>query len=71
MRAASPATLDVFRTEPLPFEHPFWRHPRIRITPHACAAILLGESADQIGGRIRRLARGEPVDGAVDRTPGC
>lgn len=64
------ATLDVFRTEPLPSEHPFWRHPRIRITPHVSAATLLGESADQIAGKIRRLARGEPVGGTVDRTLG-
>src|SRR5690606_20708105 len=28
------ATLDVFRQEPLPAEHAFWRHPRIEITPH-------------------------------------
>ncbi|MGH8846483.1 MAG: 2-hydroxyacid dehydrogenase, partial [Polaromonas sp.] len=31
------ATLDVFRTEPLPAEHPLWRHPKITITPHTSA----------------------------------
>ncbi|MDX1649117.1 MAG: NAD(P)-dependent oxidoreductase, partial [Myxococcota bacterium] len=28
------AGLDVFRTEPLPADHPFWRHPRITVMPH-------------------------------------
>ena len=31
------AALDVFRTEPLPQEHPFWRHPKITVTPHTSA----------------------------------
>jgi phosphoglycerate dehydrogenase-like enzyme len=33
----SAAILDVFRTEPLPQDHPFWSHPSIRITPHNAA----------------------------------
>ena len=28
------AYLDVFETEPLPDNHPFWDHPRIFLTPH-------------------------------------
>ncbi len=60
------ATLDVFREEPLPAAHPYWRHPKVLITPHASAATLLDESAAQIAGKIRRLERGEPVTGVVD-----
>ena len=64
------ATLDVFREEPLPAAHPFWRHPRIRMTPHVAALTLIGVSADQIAGKIERIERGEPVGGVVDRMRG-
>lgn len=66
----SGATLDVFRTEPLPAEHAFWRHPRIRVTPHISAQTLRAESITQIAGKILALERGEPVAGIVDRTRG-
>jgi glyoxylate/hydroxypyruvate reductase A len=64
------ATLDVFREEPLPPDHPFWRHPRIDITPHVAALTLRRESARQIAARIARLERDLPVDGVIDRTSG-
>lgn len=64
------ATLDVFHTEPLPPEHPFWRHPRIRITPHVAAVTQVPESARQIAAKILRFERGEPAGGVVDRSRG-
>jgi glyoxylate/hydroxypyruvate reductase A len=64
------ATLDVFREEPLPPDHPFWEHPRIEITPHVAALTLRRESARQIAARIARIERGLPVDGVIDRTSG-
>ena len=64
------AMLDVFRTEPLPPEHPFWRHPRITVTPHTSARTLRDESIAQIVGKILALQRGEPIRGVVDHQRG-
>ena len=60
------ATLDVFRTEPLPADHVFWRHPKIRVTPHISAQTRRDESIAQIAGKILALERGEPITGIVD-----
>ncbi|MES2952397.1 MAG: glyoxylate/hydroxypyruvate reductase A [Pseudomonadota bacterium] len=64
------ATLDVFRTEPLPAEHPFWKHPKVTVTPHTSARTLRSESIAQIAGKLAALQRGEPVAGVVNRGRG-
>lgn len=64
------ATLDVFRAEPLAQQHPFWRHPKVTITPHTSARTLRDESIAQIAGKILALERGERVAGVVDRSRG-
>lgn len=64
------ATLDVFRTEPLPADHAFWKHPNITLTPHTSARTLRSESIAQIAGKIGALERGEQVAGRVDATRG-
>ena len=64
------ATLDVFRTEPLPAAHPFWQHPKITVTPHTSARTLREESIAQIVGKIQALGRGEPIQGLVDPVRG-
>ncbi|MEY3447023.1 MAG: hypothetical protein RIR45_1778 [Pseudomonadota bacterium] len=66
----SGATLDVFRTEPLPPGHPFWSHPKITLTPHTSARTLRSESIAQIAGKIAALERGEPVAGRVNASRG-
>ncbi len=64
------ATLDVFHTEPLPKDHPFWRDPRVHVTPHIAARTLRDESIEQIAGKVARLMRGEPITGVVERARG-
>jgi glyoxylate/hydroxypyruvate reductase A len=64
------ATLDVFRTEPLPADHPFWQHPKITVTPHTSARTLREESIAQIVGKMQALQRGEPIRGVVDHQRG-
>ncbi len=66
----SGATLDVFRTEPLPADHPFWQERRITITPHISAMTLRDDTVAQIARKIRALEAGEPVAGVVDLARG-
>lgn len=55
----SGATLDVFDTEPLPLEHPFWRHGKIDITPHIAGITNRAGGVKHILGLIRRIRAGE------------
>ena len=64
------ATLDVFRTEPLPAEHAFWRHPRVTVTPHIAGRTVLQDTVQQIVAKIQALQKGEPIEGLVDRARG-
>ena len=64
------ATLDVFATEPLPPEHPYWVHPRVTVTPHIAANTRPDTSAAAIAENIRRGEAGEPFLNLVDRRLG-
>lgn len=64
------AYLDVFREEPLPPSHPFWQHPKVRITPHVAALTDPRAACMQIAEKIRRLEAGEPISGVVDHQRG-
>lgn len=64
------ATLDVFATEPLPPEHPFWQRREIVITPHVSAETELAPAIAQIADKLAFYARGAPVTGEVDRGRG-
>jgi glyoxylate/hydroxypyruvate reductase len=62
----SAAVLDVFSQEPLPQTHPFWRHPKIIVTPHAAAATHAPTAAAGVAENLRRLADGRPLINVVD-----
>lgn len=59
------AALDVFRTEPLPADHPFWDHPAIHVTPHVASLISPELGARLIAANLRRFIAGEPVPDLV------
>ncbi len=64
------AVIDVFREEPLPPDHPFWRHPRIRVTPHTASYSLPETGAEVVADNIRRLRDGRPLRHLVRRERG-
>jgi glyoxylate/hydroxypyruvate reductase A len=64
------ATLDVFRTEPLPAEHPFWGHPKVTVTPHMASLTVPHSAAQWIAENIRRIERGEAPLNVVDLKTG-
>ena len=64
------ATLDVFATEPLPPDHPFWRRREIVITPHVSAETELEPAIEQVADKLARWSRGETVSGGIDRARG-
>jgi glyoxylate/hydroxypyruvate reductase len=57
------AVLDVFQTEPLPDDHPFWTHPSVRVTPHNAAGGVgrLQRQADLFSANLDRYRAGEPL----------
>ncbi|MDX1486119.1 MAG: glyoxylate/hydroxypyruvate reductase A [Alphaproteobacteria bacterium] len=66
----SGAALDVFRTEPLPPDHPFWDHPKIAVTPHNSSTSSAWHAVDIVIENIRRLEAGEPLVATIDRDAG-
>lgn len=64
------ATLDVFRVEPLPKDHPYWAHPHVTVTPHVAAATDLPGAVAQVVATIKRGEAGQPFVNLVDRGRG-
>jgi len=64
------ATLDVFRVEPLPQDHPFWTHPQVTVTPHIAADTRPTGAARVLVENIRRAEAGEALLHLVDRRLG-
>lgn len=64
------ATLDVFQTEPLPPEHPYWHHPRVTVTPHIASETRPETASQVIAENIARVEAGLPLLNRVDRQAG-
>ena len=64
------ATLDVFRIEPLPAEHPYWAHPHVTVTPHIAAETRAVTASQVIVENIQRGETGQGFLHLVDRTLG-
>jgi len=63
----SQATLDVFRVEPLPADHPYRNHPHVLVTPHIASATRIETAVEVAVENIRRSESGEPILFLVDR----
>lgn len=66
----SGALLDVFRTEPLPEDHPFWTSAEITITPHIASVTNPEAAAPQIVENFHRMKRKEMLIHVIDRNKG-
>lgn len=66
----SGATLDVFKTEPLPSDHGFWRHPRVLVTPHIAAKSRAASASRVVAENIQRAENNQPLLYVVDRDNG-
>lgn len=61
------AILDVFKEEPLPPSHPFWKHSQISISPHCAAVTPPGSGAELILKNYQNALTGRPLINLVDR----
>ena len=64
------ASLDVFATEPLPADSPFWTHPRVVLTPHNAADTDPNEISKYVARQIERFEAGARLENVVDPARG-
>lgn len=64
------ATLDVFRTEPLPSDHRFWSHPSVTVTPHVASFTRPASASKVLATNLRRAVDEQPLLHLVDPTIG-
>jgi phosphoglycerate dehydrogenase-like enzyme len=66
------AALDVFDTEPLPQEHPFWGMRQVFLSPHTADRVegFLGPAFDCFLDNLARFAKGSSLINVVDKRAG-
>lgn len=64
------AALDVFNTEPLPADHPYWTHPKVHVTPHIAGYTNPRTASPGVIENIKRLRAGQPLIHTVDPKSG-
>jgi len=64
------ATLDVMCAEPLPQGHPFWKHPKVTVTPHIASVTRPETAAKTVIAQIERFETGKPFLHKVSREHG-
>lgn len=60
------AALDVFREEPLPRNHPFWKNERIMITPHTAGTVTPESAVKKLVFNYKAMKTGEKLVDVVD-----
>ena len=66
----SNAILDVYKNEPLPKNHEFWKQKNIRVWPHVAAETNPKTAAKQIANAIKCFEKGELPPNIIDRNLG-
>ena len=66
------AALDVAPREPLPADSPLWSMPNVVMTPHTAGAsqFRAARNIDRFVRNLKRLRRGEPLEGVIDKQLG-
>ncbi len=64
------ATLDVFHVEPLPDDHPYWKHPKVTVTPHMASLTVPSSAADWMEENVKLIEAGKPPLNTVDTKKG-
>ena len=64
------AALDVFRDEPLPKNHPFWKNEKIMITPHTAGNVHPESAVKTILSNYKAMKNGEKLVDTVDMNRG-
>ncbi|WP_407051526.1 2-hydroxyacid dehydrogenase [Methyloraptor flagellatus] len=64
------AVVDVTDPEPLPAEHPLWRHPKVILTPHVASVTQADGAARAVIENIRRHEAGLDPIGLIDPARG-